>query len=85
MIWIDDGAGYHTSKMTTKWCQKFGLYVPSQSPDLNPIENLWRIIKTRVSTQRHRIHSLEEMIQEEWDKLTEDFRKCIESPGVVTL
>ena len=24
MIWMDDEAGYHTSKMTTKWCQKFG-------------------------------------------------------------
>lgn len=56
---------------------------PAQSPDLNPIENLCRIIKIRVSAQRHRIHSLEEMlkvIQKEWDKLTvEDFRKCIES------
>ena len=53
---------------------------PAQSPDLNLIENLWRITKIKVSAQRHRIHSLEEMqkvIQEEWTE--EDFRKCIES------
>lgn len=25
MIWMDDGAQYHISKMITKWCQKFGL------------------------------------------------------------
>ena len=44
-------------------------------PDLNPIENLWRIIKIRVNAQQHRIHFLEEM-----KKVTEeDFRKCIES------
>ena len=26
-------------------------------PWLDPIENLWRIIKIRVSAQRHRMHS----------------------------
>ena len=86
MLWMDDGAGYHTSKSTTKWRLQAGLIRmdwPAQSPDLNPIENLWRIIKLRVSGRRHRIHSVDEMkraIQEEWEKLTEeDFRKCIES------
>ena len=59
------------------------MYCPAQSPDLNPIENFWRVIKIRVSAQRQRMHSLEEkkkVMQEEWNKLTEkDFRKCIES------
>lgn len=43
MIWMDDGIGYHASKMTTKWCHKFGLSPMPwlvQLPDLNPIENL---------------------------------------------
>ena len=86
MIWIDDGAWYHTSKRTMKWCQKFGLLRmlwPAQSLDLNPIKNLWCIIKIRVSAQRHWIHLLEVMqkvIHEEWDKLMKkDFCKCIES------
>ena len=85
-IYMDDGAAYHTSKYTRNICAKVGLLRmiwPAQSPDLNPIENLWRIIKIRVSSYRHKIHSVEEMriaISEEWEKLTEeDYRKCTES------
>ena len=56
---------------------------PARSPDLNPIENLWRIIKIRVSRRRHKIRNVEEMkeaIKEEWEQLTEeDFHKCIEN------
>ena len=56
---------------------------PAQSPDLNPIENLWRIIKIRVSARHYQIHSVEAMteaLMNEWDKLTaRDFRKCIAS------
>ncbi|KUJ15706.1 uncharacterized protein LY89DRAFT_563087, partial [Mollisia scopiformis] len=44
---------------------------PAQSPDLNPIEAIWNIIKQRL---RHRIFQSEEEIkealQEEWSKVT---------------
>ncbi len=53
-----------------------------QSLDLNPIKNLWRIIKVQVSAERHRIRLLEsmkEVIKKEWETLTEEkFRACIE-------
>ncbi len=86
MIWMDDDAGYHTSKTTAEYRRRVRLICidwPAQSSDLNPIENLWRIIKVRVSAKRHRIRSLKsmkEVIKEEWEKLREeDFCACIES------
>lgn len=44
---------------------------PAQSPDLNPIEGIWAIIKQRL---RRRIfdseEEMKEALQEEWDKIT---------------
>lgn len=86
MVWMDDGAAYHTSKKVIAWGRSNGLNRmdwPAQSPDLNPIENLWRIIKIRVSARRHRIHTIvamEQAIKQEWKRLNEeDYRRCIES------
>lgn len=47
------------------------LVHPAQSPDLNPIEGIWAIIKQRIA--RRIFDSEEEMreaLQEEWDKIT---------------
>ena len=43
MIWIDNRTGYHTSKAMAKWRYENklkGMDWLTQSPDLNPIENL---------------------------------------------
>ena len=52
---------------------------PPQSPDLNPIEGIWNIIKQRL--RRRIFDSEEEMkiaLQEEWDKITlEEIRSRI--------
>ncbi len=43
---------------------------PSLSPDLNPIENLWRELKVRVAQrQPQNITALEEICMEEWAKI----------------
>lgn len=44
---------------------------PAQSPDLNPIEAIWNILKQRL--RRRIFHSEEEIkeaLQEEWSKIT---------------
>jgi hypothetical protein len=53
----------------TNWITNF--IHPAQSPDLNPIEAIWNIIKQRL--RRRTFYSEEEVknaLQEEWDKVT---------------
>lgn len=46
---------------------------PSQSPDLNPIENLWRELKVRVHARRpSNLHDLEQFAKEEWAKIPQE-------------
>jgi hypothetical protein len=47
------------------------LVHPAQSPDLNPIEACWNILKQRVRQRVWRsLAELKEILQEEWDKIT---------------
>jgi hypothetical protein len=48
---------------------------PAQSPDLNPIEGIWNILKMRVRKRYSDWRTMEELKQvilEEWDKITMD-------------
>jgi hypothetical protein len=41
---------------------------PAQSPDLNPIENLWQVIKSKIAKRpvAKSVQELEKQVQEEW-------------------
>lgn len=63
----------HCAKITKEWFQKKKVKVldwPSQSPDLNPIEHLWRDLKIAVHKRLpSNLQELEKFCKEEWEKL----------------
>ena len=53
---ILDGAGYNRSRETRDFAKSMGIklvYLPAYSPNLNPIERLWKFMKKKVTANRY--------------------------------
>lgn len=67
----------HKSYLCRTWllhnCSKV-IDTPAQSPDLNPIENLWDNLKKKVGKSSPKNKTdLIKFIKEEWEKITQEY------------
>ena len=81
---LQDNDPKHTAKSTKKWLSENIVNVlqwPNQSPDLNPIENLWRFLKIQIKKRApSNINKLKTIYQEEWSKIPTYYcKKLIEN------
>ncbi len=83
-VFQQDNAKPHTTAITTAWLRSRRVRVlnwPACSPDLSPIENIWRIIKQKIRQRwPQTLQQLETYIRQEWDQIpTPKLQKLITS------
>jgi hypothetical protein len=86
-LWLmEDGAKPHQAGITKRVKEDARIPTlewPPSSPDLNPIENIWSILKTNLNKRTLRPHStaeLKQAILEEWDNISvEVIQKHVDS------
>ncbi len=83
-IFQQDLAPAHSAKATSTWFKDHGIPVlnwPANSPDLNPIENLWGIVKRKMRYARpNNAEELKATIRATWALITpEQCHKLIDS------
>src|SRR5882672_6692292 len=86
VIFQHDNDPKHIAKVVKEWLLKQNfktLNWPAQSPDLNPIEHLWSIVKRRLNEYESPpkgMNQLWERVEEIWNKISiETCQSLIES------
>ena len=86
VVFQQDHCGPHLAKSVSNYLQSTGTTTmkwPPQSPDLNPIENVWGLLKQKLrkrSTYPSNADALFELLQSEWDKLPNSYFYYLVSP-----
>ncbi|KAI4876901.1 hypothetical protein NFI96_008614 [Prochilodus magdalenae] len=82
-IFQQDLAPAHSAKATSTWFKDHGIPVlnwPANSPDLNPIENLWGSVKRKMRNTSNNAEELKATIRATWALITpEQCHRLIDS------
>jgi len=84
---MQDNAPIHTARIIKAWFEENGIEVekwPLYSPDMNPIEHVWKKLKEWVHEHHPELETMTgddvvikqrmlEALQEGWDALPQDF------------
>lgn len=71
----EDNARPHKTKVASSFCAEKNLHIlswPAQSPDLNPIENLWAEVKKKIRNKKKKPTNLAELerdVKNAWKKI----------------
>ena len=86
VIFQQDNAPIHIAKITKNWFKTSKIATidwPANSPDLNPIENIWRQLKDNIQSQKvfpKNVNELKVALKEEWENLDNSvFEKVVVS------
>jgi len=75
----DDNAPVHRAQKVKRWIEKNSINVipwPPQSPDLNPIENIWAELERKIRSKKVRPRNKREffgVLENEWYNLNLDY------------
>ena len=73
-IFMQDNAPCYKAKTVLSFLEEEGIAIikwPTQSPDMNPIENVWKIIGEKAQNRNpQNIDDLWGFLKEEWESIT---------------
>ena len=73
-IFQHDGAPAHKAEIIEEWLSMKGIYVmpwAAQSPDLNPIEHIWALMKRRIGRKVfNNVEDLKKELLKIWSEIT---------------
>jgi len=85
-VFMQDNASIHTAKKVIQWCEDHAILLldwPPYSPDMNPIEHVWAIMKqwivkhypelSKMGKSQAAYDQLAEVIVEAWDALDQEY------------
>ncbi|MBW0530837.1 hypothetical protein O181_070552 [Austropuccinia psidii MF-1] len=74
LLLMEDNAPIHTAAVSNQWRERNGILKmewPAHSPDLNPIENIWKSMKSQISKlyQPQNLEELKHAIRSCWSDI----------------